>query len=161
MATSDFEANQNDFNADYIESFVAAFPAMSIPTCEMMPVPSQGRININGTTVVYNPDVAVARTTIRNTRKVGGIFLRYAKNDELPEVAAGFQSAFAFGFLKANPFEPEAEPEHKLCITIDGNSGRVTEAPSKAGYLWKEMEAACADIAERWPLIQPPPNAVF
>lgn len=161
MTASDFEADQNDHNADYIEAFVTAFPTMAIPVCEMLPVAARGAVNLNGTIVVYNPDIAIARTTQKNTRKIGGVFLRYAKGKELPEVAAEFQSAFTFGFLKDTPFEPEAEPEKKLCITIDGNTGKVFEAPGRAVYLWNEMSAACADIAALWPTIEPPPNAIL
>lgn len=161
LATTDFESQQNEHNADYIETFMSAFPLMDIPACEMSDPTGKSRINLGGTDVVYNPDIVVKRVTVRNTRKIGGVFLRYAKRKELPEEAAQFQSSFTFGFLKGNPFEPEAEPEKKLCITIDGYSGRTTEAPGNAVYLFNEMEAACTDIAALWPAIQPPPNAVL
>ena len=133
---------------------------MNIPACEMAE-PTRGHINLNGTGVIYNPDIAVSRVTNRNTRKLGGIFLRYSKGRELSEDAAKIQSAFAFAYLKENPFEPEAEPEKRLCITIDGYSGRTTEAPGNAVYLFNEMKAVCADVAALWPSIPPPPNAVL
>lgn len=160
MATSDFETNQNNSSADYIDAFTAAFPEMGIPPCEMHPA-TKGGVTLNGTRVVFNPDVLVTRTTKQNTRKLGALFLRYAKGKDLDEAAALFQSSFTFGYLSLAPFEENAEPERKLCMTIDGYSGRRNEAPGNSVYRFNEMKAACADIAERWASIQPPPGAVI
>lgn len=160
MTTSDFEASQNNLSADYIQAFTAAFPAMGIPPCEMQPA-TKGTLTLEGTKIVFNPDLLVTRTTKLNTRKLGAVFLRYAKGKELDQEAALFQSAFAFGYLGQAPFEENAKPELKLCMTIDGLSGRRNEAPTNAVYRFNEMTAACADIAERWPSIKPPPNAVL
>ena len=160
MSTSDFEASQNNLSADYIEAFTAAFPTMGIPSCEMHPA-TKGTITLQGTRIVFNPDVLVTRTTKQNTRKLGAVFLRYSKGKELDEEAALFQSSFAFGYLTQAPFEEEAEPERKLCMTIDGLSGRRNEAPGNAVYRFKEMTATCADIASLWSGIQPPAGAVL
>jgi hypothetical protein len=35
------------------------------------------------------------------------------------------------------------------------------EAPTDSVSRFKNMEAACASIAERWPNVAPPPNAVL
>ncbi len=161
MTTGSFEAQQNDTNADYIEAFLNAFPQMQIPSCELYAPDANASIVLNGTKIVYNPDLIVRRTTKINTAKIGGIFLRYAKGKDLSEEAASTQSAFTFGFLKENPYELESKPENKLCMTIDGHSGKITEAPGDSVYRFKEMTAACALISAVWPTIQPPPNAVF
>ena len=160
MTTSDFEASQHNSSADYIDSFTGAFPLMDIPTCQMQP-PTKGSMTLNGTRVVFNPDILVTRTTQRNTRKLGAVFLRYAKGKELDETAALFQSAFTFGYLSRAPFEDAATAENRLCLTIDGYTGRCTQAPTNSVYRFNEMAAACADIAERWASIQPPPGAVI
>lgn len=99
--------------------------------------------------------------TRRNTTKVGALYLRYAKGKELNADAAKFQSAFVFGFLDGLPVEDESDPEKKLCLTVCAYSGKATEAPSNSIYLYKEMKAACAAIADQWPNIEPPPNAVL
>ena len=160
MTTSDFEASQHNSSADYIDAFTAAFPEMGIPSCEMHPA-TKGAITLQGTKIVFNPDVLVTRTTKQNTRKLGAVFLRYAKGKDLNEEAALFQSSFSFGYLSQTPFEENAAPERKLCMTIDGYSGRRNEAPGNAVYRFNEMTAACADIAERWASIQPPAGAVL
>jgi hypothetical protein len=160
-ATSDFVSSQNNFSADYIETFMNAFPLMDIPACEMRAPSTKGQMTLGGTKIIFNPDILVARSTTRNTRRIGSVFLRYAKGKELSEEAALFQSSFSFGYLRLIPFEEPAEVEKKLCMTIDGYTGKVNEAPGNAVYRFNEMTAACSDITALWPNIQPPPSAIL
>ena len=51
--------------------------------------------------------------------------------------------------------------EKPLCIAIDAYAGEIYEAPGNSVYLCKEMAAVCAAIAERWPMVKPPPGAVI
>ena len=127
----------------------------------MAPATGRQTINLNGTTVVYNPDLNIRRTTRKNTIKTGGLFLRYAKGKEMDEDAATYQSAFSFGYLQSLPGDDNSSPEKKLCMTVCAYSGKVTGAPSNSVYLFNEMSAACASIAEQWPNIAPPENAVL
>ncbi|MGJ3263002.1 MAG: hypothetical protein ACFE0R_07185 [Salinarimonas sp.] len=161
MATTDFEAMQNQYNSDYVDTFAGIYDKLDIPACEMEAPYGKQTISLGGTSVIYNPDLNLRRVTIKNTVKVGGLFLRYAKDKKLDASAAQFQSAFTFGFLKATMPQEDAKPEHKLCLTVCAYSGALTEAPSNSVYLFNEMEAACASIAERWANIEPPPNAEF
>jgi hypothetical protein len=69
------------------------------------------------------------------------------------------QSALIAGYLNKHPFSENAEAERQLCLTIDVFGGTTFAAPGNAGYLTKEMAAACASIAERWPAIAPPAGA--
>ena len=87
--------------------------------------------------------------------------LRYAKGKALPPDTGEWQSAYLFGYLETIGLETEAEAERKLCITIDAYSGEVYAAPTDSVNRFHEIEAACATIAERWPNIEPPPNAVL
>ncbi len=161
MTTTNFEIEQNETNADYIDAFIEAFPKMNIPACELHPSKPQARIKLNGTDIVYNPDLHVRRVTKVNTIKEGAVFLRYAKGKELSEEAALFQSSFAYKFLEDAPFEETAKPENKLCMTVDGYTGKITEAPGDSVYRFKEMKATCATISAMWPTLEPPPNAVL
>ena len=87
--------------------------------------------------------------------------LRYSKGKALSADVAAYQSAFIFGYLERRPFAEVAEPERVLCLTLDGYGGTSHPAPGRAVYLFKEMEAACESISERWPAIKPPASAIL
>ncbi len=161
MVTSDFEADQNQHNADYVDAFADICADLDIPPCEMSAPGGKQAIDMSGVSVIHNPDLVLRRVTRRNTIKSGALYLRYAKGKELNADAAQWQSAFAFGFLAGMPPESDCEPERKLCLTVCAYGGKATEAPTKSTYMFKEMAAACAAIADQWPNIQPPPNAIL
>lgn len=161
MTTSEFEAYQNHHNADYVDAFADACTKLAIPPCEMHPAVGKQAVNLNGTSVVHNPDLVLRRITKKNTVKSGAIYLRYAKGKEMSPDAAEWQSAFTFGFLTGMPPEVDCAPEHKLFLTVCAYSGKSTEAPTNSNYKLKEMAAACASIADQWPNIQPPPSAIL
>jgi len=75
--------------------------------------------------------------------------------------ASEFQSAFTFGYIERHPVEPIGKPERKICLTVCAYSGKMTPAPTNSVYLFNEMSAACASIAEQWPKIEPPLGAVL
>lgn len=160
--SEEFASETNQHNCDYIDSFIEIADAFELPDAELTAQPAPSKIAINGTTIRFTPQMLMMRVTRANTVKIGALFLRYAKNQELPQAAGIHQSAFTYGYLRDNPFEQDAKPEHAMCLTLDCVSGRAYEAPSdKAVYLFKEMAAECASIAERWNAIQPPEGAVF
>ncbi|MCJ2098627.1 hypothetical protein [Methylobacterium sp. E-046] len=161
MTTGDFEAYQNQHNADYVDAFAEACAELEIPPCEMRAATGKQTVDLNGTIIVHNPDLLLRRITKRNTIKTGALYLRYAKGKEMNADAAKFQSAFVFGFLSGLPPEAESGPEKKLCLTVCAYSGKATEAPTNSVYLYNEMKAACAAIADQWPNIEPPANAVL
>ncbi|MGU3536804.1 hypothetical protein ACLBXP_02910 [Methylobacterium sp. A54F] len=161
MTTGEFEAYQNQHNADYVDAFADICSKLNIPACEMRPSNGKQAVTLNGTSVIHNPDLLLRRVTRKNTVKSGALYLRYAKGKELNPAAAEWQSAFAYGFLAGMPPEADCEPERKLCLTVCAYSGKATEAPTKSTYMFKEMAAACASIADQWPNIQPPPNAIL
>jgi hypothetical protein len=79
----------------------------------------------------------------------------------LTSINTAWQSAILLGmFAKTNPDEG-SEPEGKLCLTIDAYAGTRHTAPANAVTRFKEAEAACATIAQLWPTIKPPDDAVL
>ncbi len=159
MADSDFDRDLLDNNADYIDAFVASFGNLSIPDAERYPIDA-GTIDLNG--VAINPDVrfAVRRRTRTNKLKTGLVALRYAKNKLLSAEVAAWQSSFLFGYRMMIDEDDEADPEQKLCLTIDAFSGIAHPAPGSALTNFRNMEAACEAISERWSSIAPPDGAV-
>ena len=52
-------------------------------------------------------------------------------------------------------------PEKKLCVTVDAFAGKSYPAPGDAASRFKNMQAACESIAERWDNVKPPEGAIF
>jgi hypothetical protein len=157
----DFERKRNEHNADYVERFSKIASDLDLPQADYLPRRKFPPLMLRGTKVSFVPDLLVTRVNRTNKTKVGALMFRYAKGEPLPEDVAGYQSAFMFGYLEERPFAEAAVAERGLCLTVDAYAGKVYAAPGKAAYLFKEMQAACESIAERWPAIKPPARAVL
>lgn len=160
MADTDFDRDLFDHNADYIERFAQVQHDIEFPDAERMPAGPSNPIVAHGVRV--NPDIQFRfkRITRTNKVRVGAGVLRYAKGKSTNVEAALWQAAFVFGYI-GDTSEDMAEAEHKLCITIDAHAGLAYPAPGDAIRRYANMRAACASIAERWPAIPAPPNAVL
>lgn len=161
LADDTFDRALFDSNADYIDRFAKVCGNLVLPDAELV-IPGKGiALNIAGVRVNSEIHFRLRRLTKTNKVRVGAAMLRYAKHKELDKDVAEWQSAFLFGLLLTAPPEEGAEAEHKLCLTIDAHSGKAYGAPGNAAQRFKNMAAACASIAERWPNIKPPPKAVL
>jgi hypothetical protein len=161
LAADDFERNVLDVNADYIDRVAEVYASPPIGSAELQAPGKTSTLELNGVRVSVELAFRASRVTKTNKIRVGGGALRYAKGKVLPDEVAAWQSAFIFGFLGLVPPEDGAEPEHKLCLVLDAYAGKWHYAPTDALRRFRNMEAACASIAERWANIQPPPGAVL
>ncbi len=161
LTDDDFEATTNEANADYVMRFSEIMQTFNLPTAELSPGKSYPAPVINGLKVAFAPDLLLRRQTKTNKLQRGALILRYAKGKALLPAVADYQSAAILGLLQLLPDEEQSEPDKALCLTLDAYSGELYPAPGAAKTLWENTKAACASIAERWPNIQPPPNAVL
>lgn len=161
MADTPFERDILDNNADYVDAFAEAFPSVEMPAADRSPFPERWRINLSG--VEVNPDVqfSLQRVTRTNKVKTGFATFRYAKGKPLAEETALWQSALLFGCRRMFDQAEEAEPEQRLCLTLDAFAGKAYPAPGDAVSRFLNMEAACLSIAERWDSVEPPDGAVI
>ncbi|PVM83349.1 hypothetical protein DDF62_25230 [Caulobacter radicis] len=160
IADSQFESDLNEHNADYVSRFADVVPVLDMPKADISAGKSFPDHSINGVRVTFQPDAMLQRITKTNKVRTGAVMLRYAKGKALNAKVASYQSAFIFGRMTELADLEIAEPEKKLCAILDAQSGVVHEAPGNANYLYKEMDAACLAIAERWEAIKPPVGAV-
>lgn len=160
LADSDFETQLNGVNADFIESFADVSSSFTFSGFELMAPQKIGQPIYNGTKVKFTPSLLTYRLTKANTQKIGAIMLRYAKGEPVSQSVAEWQSAFMYGVFAQQPFIEEAKPEYKLCRVLCAVSGLEHFAPSNSIYKFKEMKAACADIAEKWDNVPPPAGAI-
>jgi hypothetical protein len=161
LADDQFEEDVNEHNADYVDCFAGQVDKISFPESERLPAPKFAPLMLEGTRFKFKPNLILSRRTKSNKLKVGAVMLRYGKGKPLSPEVGKWQSAAAHGYLKAIFTKEEREPELKLCLTVDALTGETYEAPSNSGYRFNEIKAACASIAERWPLVKPPKNAVL
>lgn len=161
ISDNDFEADVNDHNADYVDRFAEVVAGIELPAAELERGESYLPILINGVKISLTPALRLRRKTKTNKVRVGALMLRYAKGTPLPEPIGLWQSAAIFGFLSNSKLEAAAEPEKRLCITLDAYSGQPYAAPGNAVYRFNEMKAALTTIAEQWPAIPPPKGAIL
>lgn len=161
LADDEFDRDVFDHNADYISRFAKVAEIVSLPDAERLPPGKSQPITLGNVKVTADIQMRFRRLTKTNKVKIGAATLRYAKGTALKPANGEWQSAFIMGYLPLVEVEPQTEPEHKLCITIDAYSGACYPAPTDSVMRFKNMEAACFAIAERWDNIQPPSKAVF
>lgn len=161
LADDDFESDVNEHNADYIERFIASLGNVELPDADRLPTRDFEPLTLNGVKVTFNPQLLLRRITKTNKIKAGALMLRYGKGAPLPPTVGGWQSAAIFGYMRTLEEVEKIEADRPLCITLDAYAGKCHEAPSNAIYLFNEMKAACATIAERWPAIKPPKSAIL
>ncbi|MBP2230793.1 hypothetical protein J2847_004102 [Azospirillum agricola] len=161
IAESDFERELFQHNADYIETFASVYDKINLPTAEIGQSDRAQPITLSGTRVTIDFNFRLRRVTRTNKVKVGAASFRYSKGKALPKEVANWQSAFTYGYLNAIGVDESTEVEQALCLTIDAVTGAVHAAPGDSVRCFKNMEAACASIADLWPNIKPPPKAVL
>ena len=161
LADDDFDRHLFDSNADYITRFAAVEHEIGWPKAELLPAGKPSHITLNGVKITVGLHWRLRRTTKTNKVKEGAAMLRYAKGKALAIEAAAYQSAFLLGYLEDTSVDQTIEPEGKLCLTVDVYTGVCHPAPTNSVSRYQNMKAACASIAEQWPNIKPPPDAVL
>jgi hypothetical protein len=162
MADDEFDRLVLDHNADYLDRFATSQSTVIIPAAERLAAGKHGPITLSNVKVSAEIHFRLRRVVAKtNQVRVGAGMLRYAKNRPLNSEAAAWQSAFLLGYLGMTGSDPSESPEAKLCITVDAFSGVGYPAPGNSASRFKNMEAACESIAERWDNIQPPTGAVL
>jgi len=162
MADSDFDRDVFDHNADYLDRFAKVVHLVELmPDAEILAPGQSPKIEIGGVKVSADIQFRLRRVTRTNKVKLGAAVFRYAKGKPLKPDIANWQSAFLLAYLAETALEVDAEPEAKLCVTIDMYSGETCPAPTDSVTRFKNMQAACTAIAERWDNIKPPAKAVL
>jgi len=161
MADSPFERNLLDVNADFLSAYAEVFSQADLPLVEFVDAPPNFKLGLNG--VEVNPDIRLSlqRTNKNNRLRTGLLTIRYAKGKPLAEEVGLWHSSLLYACRRHIDQYDEAEAELKLCLTLDAVTGRMIAAPTNAIYRFKNIEAACASIAERWDSIEPPDGAIL
>lgn len=158
-AESDFERNLYDHNADYIDRFLKVRARLAFPDAEILSPGKPPALELNKVRVTFDLAFRLERVTRTNKLKLGAAALRYQKGKALKDAEAEWHGALIHGYLARTSID--GDPEHQLCMTVDAYSGILHPAPTDAVSRFKNAEAACANIAERWEKIPPPKGAIL
>jgi hypothetical protein len=161
LADDDFDRHLFDSNADYIARFASVWADVALPSAEILPPGKAGAIVLHGVRVTVGLHIRLRRTTRTNKVREGAAMLRYAKGKQVSSDAAAWQAAFLLGYLQDTSVDQDVQPEGKLCLVIDAYAGACHAAPTNSVRRYQNMQAACASIAEQWPNIKPPPDAIL
>lgn len=161
MADDEFARLTLDSNADYLDRFAGVCTEIALPKAERLPPGKDAPVVLSGVKINIEILFRLRRTTSTNETQTGGGMVRYLKNRPLNPDTAAWQSAFLLGYLDLVNIDSGEKPEAKLCLTVDAFAGKSYAAPGNALTRFKQMEAACATIAERWDNVKPPANAIL
>jgi len=161
IADDEYERDLYDHNADYLSRAADVLPQVLLPNAERLVPGKCPAAVIHGVKVKPQIYLRLSRTTKTNEVRIGAVMLRYAKGRPLNVETASWQSAFLHGYLRSGDGVGGAEPEEKLCLTLDMYAGIAYGAPSDSVRRFGHMRSACASIFERWPNIPPPKKAVL
>ncbi len=161
LADNQFDRDLYDHNADYLDRYASVHAAVVLPKAEILSPGLHSTIMINGVKVSPELHFRFQRVTKSNEIKIGAGMLRYQKGKPLSPILAAWQSAILLGYLNLTNSDDNQTPEGKLCVTVDAYAGTVHQAPTNAKSRFSQTESSCETIAEWWPNIKPPPNAIL
>ena len=161
IADTPFEEDTNKHNSDYIERFSSVCDKLIMPKAEFYAVGRAEPLVLNGVRVTTDICFGLRRLTRTNEARIGVAALRYSKGTPLSQEAALWHAAYLYGYLARMNQGSDLKPDRALCVVIDAYSGVAHLSPSDSVTRFREMEAACETIAERWPKIAAPPRALI
>lgn len=161
LADDDFDVIVNEANAGYVERVSQIIGDLSLPKANLAFAPKYGSLSINGVKLRFNPQIALDRIARGNKQKRGALIFRYAKGVALKHSVAKYQSAAIYGAMRSLADKDTIdEIDRGLCLTVDAYSGNVYPAAGDAATDYANMCALLTVLAERWPVIKPPANAI-
>jgi len=110
------------------------------------PPASRTAISIGGVRVVVQPDLILRDG--ESGQIVGAVKLYLVKSVPLTDQAADFVTTVLWQFVE---LAYAAEPDRQRCIFVDVFATKIHTAPQAYKRRMKDLEAACEEIAARWP----------
>lgn len=150
--SNDNEALKISLNIEAIESFLDSYD--QIPLGNL--TPSNGtnftpHVILSGVSVSVRPDVEL-RGVIRGKDHAGSLKLYFSKPDRLSKDAFQLGAVLLVHHCR-NHVADAAEVKPANCFVFDVFGGQCYTAPSAFTLRFRNLEANCKEIADRWPLI--------
>lgn len=151
---SEWRVRDNKCTADALEAFLDIVDQLPVETAEFIRGDNSPRkLLISGVTVSIRPDFLV-HTKRRATEYIGAIKLHFIGDDKKKITPDGGQyvAALLHRWLQEN--NPGVrQPHHAFCYSVDVFRKAVFTGPASTTLRMRDIEAACEEIALRWPSI--------
>lgn len=118
----------------------------------LAPSPTSGppsSLFVAGVELVIRPEILL-EGVVDGERRGGALKFYYSKGHPLTGSAASYGALLLRRYCEAN-LPGDAVVPNRLCIICDVRAGEVHTAPEATVRRDREIEAACAEIALRWP----------
>jgi hypothetical protein len=116
--------------------------------------PSRGKdagawLRIGGVEVDVRPEIVLGGT-VKGERRAGALKLYFSKSHPLTRAAAEYGAALVKRYCEER-LAGGAKVRPQDCSIFEVRTGEIYHAPSSSVRRMKEIEAACEEIALRWP----------
>lgn len=118
----------------------------------LSPLPSPGprsSLIISGVRLIIRPDVLL-RGVVDGETLCGALKFYFSKGHSLSRSAASYGALLLMQYCGASLPDP-AMVQRRQCIICDVRAGEVHHPPESTVRRAREIAAACAEIAARWP----------
>lgn len=142
-------------NVEVVEAFRDRRPKLDFDGLAPSPLPGPGSsLFIAGVELVIRPEILLEGVVDGETR-TGAVKFYFSKGHSLSRSAASYGALllkrYCEGYLPGGAVVP-----NRQCIICNVRTGEVHHAPEATMRREREIEAACAEIAVRWPTASRP-----
>ncbi|AMV38424.1 hypothetical protein [Planctomyces sp. SH-PL62] len=142
-------------NVEVVEAFRDRRPKLSFGGLSPSTSPGpQMSLVIAGVELVIQPEILL-EGVIDGEMRGGAVKFYFSKGHPLTSPAASYGALLLQRYCEAN-LPDRATVQNRQCIICDVRVGEVHHSPEATVRREREIEAACAEIAVRWPATSPP-----
>lgn len=145
---SQHEQKRLKYNAEALQGFLGGYGELATDSLELARGSRSGTLAIEGVTISIRPEILLSGT-YRGQRVCGGLKLYLSRSERLTDDSAAHIGALLFRYSGTS--SPRASRRH--CQVMDVFVGDVFAAPTATARRMNDIEAACREIALRWPSI--------
>ena len=149
---TEWDEQNKSLNVDLLTNLVDIPDLLPLEGLRMIAMPNvQNDLEIAGVTVSVRPEILLTGT-IRGRDVMGALKLYLPKSYPLDQTTADYITTTVHQHLSTFP-QLDAEIDYRLCLVADVPTRTVYAAPRSFTRRRNDIEAACEEIAARWPSI--------
>jgi len=156
---SDYARHRANGCADAVHRFLALAPTLDFRGLRPMPPRGDEQLHLEGVTVSLRPDIVLRGVDGRGRPIAGAVKLHFPKTHPLTAASAAYVATALHVYLRERP-TTWGVPLPQACMAVDVFSDTLAVAPRAHRRRMRELAAACAEIRETWPFVEPTTESV-
>lgn len=149
---NDQDESKNITNAEALESFLEAYEKIDFNGLVLQRESNQcPKLRCGATDISVRPEI-IAAGNYRNLPIVGGLKLYFSKDNRLDDNSSKYITAVLFKYLEDHR-SSKGSPNRSFTLVMDVFGGVVYNAPISRSRRFKDIDAACEEIALWWPTL--------